>query len=155
MEKSHTVLGGTALYRLRVNSWSVVENVIHSKGWSHNGDVVISCTALFINKVCSFWLLAFCKILLCEYDPFIVIEHCSVNQIYSNGLKFIFLGHSSFRVIHWETTITKVHSQTLMAMKSGCKMYTHKCYVTLEWPLMLHFKHRMCCPLFVQCALRK
>ena len=49
----------------------------------------------------------------------------------------------------------KVHSQTLMAMKSGCKMYTHKCYVTLEWPLMLHFKHRMCCPLFVQCALRK
>ena len=47
-EKSHTVLGGTALYRLHVNSWSVVENVIHSKGWSHNGDVVISCTALFI-----------------------------------------------------------------------------------------------------------
>ena len=37
----------------------------------------------------------------------------------------------------------KVHSQTLMAMKShsGCKMYTQKCYVTLEWPLMLHFKH--------------
>ena len=64
--------------------------MIHSKGWSHNGDVVISCTALFINKVCSFWLLACCKILLCEYDPFIVIEHCSVNQIYSNGLKFIF-----------------------------------------------------------------
>ena len=49
-----------------------------------------------------------------------------------------FLGHSCFRVIHWETIITKVHSQTLMAMKSGCKMYTHKCYVTLEWPLMLH-----------------
>ena len=24
-------------------------------------------------------------------------------------------------------------------MKSGCKMYTQKCYVTLEWPLMLHF----------------
>ena len=63
----------TALYRLHVNSWSVVENVIHSKGWSHNGDVVISCTALFFNKVCSFWLLASCKILLCEYDPFIVI----------------------------------------------------------------------------------
>ena len=81
-----TVLGGTALYCLHVNSWSVVENVIHSKGWSHNGNVVISCTALFINKVCSFWLLACCKILLCEYDPFIVIEHCSVNQIYSNGL---------------------------------------------------------------------
>ena len=37
VEKSHTVLGGTALYRLHVNSWSVVENVIHSKGWSHNG----------------------------------------------------------------------------------------------------------------------
>ena len=48
----YTVLGGTALYRLHVNSWSVVENVIHSKGLSHNGDVVISCTALFINKVC-------------------------------------------------------------------------------------------------------
>ena len=64
-----------------------------------------------------------------------------MNQIYSNGLKFIFLGHSCFRVIHGETIITKVHSQTLMAMKSGCKMYTHKCYVTLEWPLMLHFKH--------------
>ena len=94
-----------------------MENVIHSKGWCHNGDVVISCTALFINKVRSFWLLACCKILLCEYDPFIVIEHCSVNQIYSNG--FIFLGHSSFRVIHWETIITKVHSQTLMAMKFG------------------------------------
>ena len=60
-----------------------------------------------------------------------------MNQIYSNGLKFIFLGHSCFRVIHWETIITKVHSQTLMAMKSGCKMYTHKSYVTLEWPLML------------------
>ena len=89
VEKSHTVLGGTALYRLHVNSWSVVENVIHSKGWSHNGDGVISCTALFINKLCSFSLLACCKILLCEYDPFIVIEHCSVNQIYSNGLKFI------------------------------------------------------------------
>ena len=66
-----------------------------------------------------------------------------MNQIYSNGLKFIFLGHSCFRVIHWETIITKVHSQTLMAMKSGCKMYTHKCYVTLEWPLMLHFKHSL------------
>ena len=25
-----------------------------------------------------------------------------------------------------------------MAMKSGCKIYTHKCYVTLEWPQMLH-----------------
>ena len=23
-----------------------------------------------------------------------------------------------------------------MAMKSGCKMYTQKCYVTLEWPLV-------------------
>ena len=44
-------------------------------------------TAVFINKICSFWLLACCKILLCEYDPLIVIEHCSVNQIYSNGLK--------------------------------------------------------------------
>ena len=44
----------------------------------------------FINKICSFWLLACCKILLCEYDPFIVIEHCSVNQIYSNGLKLYF-----------------------------------------------------------------
>ena len=99
-----------------------MENVIHSKGWSHNGDVVISCTssnaarryddgchvsgplllvactfmaqdadattacssavsthgacctALFINKVCSFWLLACCKILLCEYDPFGVLS---------------------------------------------------------------------------------
>ena len=30
----------------------------------------------------------------------------------------------------------KVHSQTLMAMKSGCKMYTQKCYVTLKRPLM-------------------
>ena len=39
----------------------------------------------------------------------------------------------------------KVHSQTLMAMKSGCKIYTQKCYVTLEWPLMLHFKHRLTC----------
>ncbi len=57
-----------------------MENVIHSKGWSDNGDVVLSCTALFINMVCSFWLLACCKILLCEYDPFIVIEHCSVNS---------------------------------------------------------------------------
>ena len=27
-------------------------------------------------------------------------------------------------VIHWETIVTKVHSQTLMVMKSGCKMYT-------------------------------
>ena len=54
----------------------------------------------------------------------------------------------------------KVHNsyegvQTLMAMKSGCKINTQKCYVTLEWPLMLHFKHRLCCPQFVQCALRK
>ena len=81
-----------------------------------------------------------CKILLCEYDPFIVIEHCSVNQILSNGIKLIFLGHSSFRVIHWETIITKVHSQTLMAMKSGCKIYTRKCYVTLEWPLNVKFQ---------------
>ena len=35
-----------------------------------------------------------------------------------------FWGHSSFRVIHWETIVTKVHSQTLMAMKSGSKIYT-------------------------------
>ena len=48
-------------------------------------------------------------------------------------------------VIHWETIVTKVHSQTLMAMKSGCKIDTHKCYITLEWPLVLHFKHRLCC----------
>ena len=25
----------------------------------------------------------------------------------------------------------KVHSQTLMAMKSGCKIYTQKCYVNI------------------------
>ena len=43
-----------------------------------------------------------------------------------------------------ETIVTKAHSQTLMAMKSGCKIYTQKCYVTLEWPLMLHFKHIGC-----------
>ena len=49
----------------------------------------------------------------------------------------------------------KVHGQTIMAMTSGCKIYTHKCYVILEWPLMLHFKHRICCPQFVQHALRK
>ena len=49
----------------------------------------------------------------------------------------------------------KWRGQTLMAMKSGCKIYTHKCYVTLEWPHMLHFKHRVCCPQFVQYALRK
>ena len=49
--------------------------------------MLYDCTALFINKICSFWLLACCKILLCEYDPLIVIEHCPVNQIYSNGLK--------------------------------------------------------------------
>ena len=30
-------------------------------------------TTLLINKICSFWLLACCKILLCDYDPFIVI----------------------------------------------------------------------------------
>ena len=35
-----------------------------------------------------------------------------------------FRGHSSFTVIHWETIVTKVHSQMLMAMKSGCKIYT-------------------------------
>ena len=35
-----------------------------------------------------------------------------------------FWGHSSFRVIHWETIVTKVHSQMLMAMKSGWKIYT-------------------------------
>ena len=81
-------------------------------------------TALLINKICSFRLLACCKILLCDYD------HC-------------------------ETIVTKVHSQTLMAMKSGCQIYTHKCYVTLEWPLVLHFKHRMCFTQFVLCALRK
>ena len=44
----------------------------------------------------------------------------------------------------------KVHSQTLLVMKSGCKFYTQKCYVTLEWSLMLHFKHRMCCPMCLQ-----
>ena len=49
----------------------------------------------------------------------------------------------------------KVHSQKLMAMKSGCKIDTHEYYVTLEWPLMLHFKYRLCCPQFVQYALRK
>ena len=32
--------------------------------------------------------------------------------------------YTGFRVIHWETIVTKVHSQTLMAMKSGCKIYT-------------------------------
>ena len=48
-----------------------------------------------------------------------------MNDIYSNGLKlYPFSGHSSFRVIHWETIVMKVHGQTLMAMKSGCKMYT-------------------------------
>ena len=30
-------------------------------------------------------------------------------------------------------------------MKSECKIYTLKFYVALEWPLVLHFKHRMCC----------
>ena len=35
----------------------------------------------------------------------------------------------------------KVHSQTLLAMKSGFKIDTQKCYVTFEWSLMLHFKH--------------
>ena len=60
-----------------------------------------------------------------------------MNKIYSNGLKlYPFSGHSSVRVIHWETIVMKVHGQMLMAMKSGCKMYTRKCYVTLEWPLM-------------------
>ena len=38
-------------------------------------------------------------------------------------------------VIHWETIVTKVRSQTLMAMKSGCNIYTQKCYITLDWPL--------------------
>ena len=76
-----------------------------------------------------------------------------MNEIYSNGLKLYPLsGHSGFKVIHWKTIVMKEH---LMAMKSGCIIYTHKCYVTLEWPLMLHFKHRMCCPQFVQCALIK
>ena len=46
--------------------------MIHSKDWSHNG-VLYDSTALFINKICSFWLLACCKILLCDYDPFNVI----------------------------------------------------------------------------------
>ena len=80
-----------------------------------------------------------------------------MNEIYSNGLKlYPFSGHSGFKVIHWETILVmKMHGQTLMVMKSGCNMYTHKCDVTLEWPLMLHFKHRMCCPQFVQCALIK
>ena len=70
-------------------------------------------TALFINKICSFWLLACCKILLCEYDPFIVIELCE-SDLFKWLKKIFFLGHSSFRVIHWETIITKVHSQTLI-----------------------------------------
>ena len=75
-----------------------------------------------------------------------------MNEIYSNSLKLNpFSGHTSLRVF----TVMKVHGETLMAMKSGCKMYTHKCYATLEWPLMLHFKHRLCCPQIVQCALRK
>ena len=75
-----------------------------------------------------------------------------MNELYSNGLKlYPFSGHSGFKVIHWETIVMKV----LMAMKSGCEIYTHKCYVILEWTLMLHFKHRMCCPQFVQCALIK
>ena len=53
------------------------------------------------------------------------LEHCSVNEIYSNGLKlYPFSGHSSFRVIHWETIVMKVHGQTLLAMKSRCKIYT-------------------------------
>ena len=79
-----------------------------------------------------------------------------MNELYSNGLKlYPFSGHSGFKVIHWETIVMKVHGQTLMAMKSGCKMYTHKCYVILEWTLVLHFKHRMCCHQFVQCALIK
>ena len=91
----HTALGGTALYRLHVNSWSVVEycnlkTVIRSKGWSHNG-VLYDSTALFINKSCSFWLLA-----CCQCDPFIVIEHCSVNQMYSNGLKLYFFSTFKF-----------------------------------------------------------
>ena len=79
-----------------------------------------------------------------------------MNEIYSNGLKlYLFSGHSGFKFIHWETIVMKVHGQTLMAMKSGCKIYTHKCYViVLEWPI-LHFKRRMCCPKFVLCALRK
>ena len=51
-------------------SWSVVENVIHSKGWSHNGDVVISCTALFINKVV-------------HSGCWPVVKYCSVSMILS------------------------------------------------------------------------
>ena len=43
-------------------------------------------------------------------------------QTHSNGLKLNpFSGDSSFRVF----TVMKVHFQTLMAMKSGCKIYTH------------------------------
>ena len=72
------------------------------------------------------------------------LEHCSVNEIYSNSLKFNpFSGHSSFRDFKERPLVMKVHGQTLMAMKSGCKIYTHKCYATLEWPLVLHFKHRI------------
>ena len=37
------------------------------------------------------------------------------------------MGIQCFRVIHWETIVTKVHSQTLMAMKSGSGVkFTHK-----------------------------
>ena len=46
------------------------------------------------------------------------IFRITISSLYTFG------GHSSFRVIHWETIVTKVHSQTLMAMKSGGKMYT-------------------------------
>ena len=74
----------------------------------------------------------------------------ALQMLWRNGLKlYPFWGHSSFRVIHWETIVTKSYSQTLMAMKSECKIYTHKCYVTLEWPLMLHFTYRLWCPQFV------
>ena len=48
----------------------------------------------------------------------------------------------------YEGAQSNVNSITisLFTMKSGCKICTQKCYVTLEWPLMLHFKHMMCCP---------
>ena len=42
-----------------------------------------------------------------------------------------------------------------IAVKSGCTICTQKCYVALKWPLMLHFKHRMCCPQFVQLCPQK
>ena len=68
-----------------------------------------------------------------------------MNEIYSNGLKlYPFSGHSGFKVIHWETIVMKVHGQTLIAMKSGCKIYTPKCYVILEWPLKCYISNIGC-----------